>query len=124
MRAIPVAGLVLAFLLVYRFLPPISPGWADYVGIALLAGADALIGGLRARMEHRFDEAVFISGFFANMLLAALLSYLGDSLGLELYLAVTVALGIRIFTNLGRIRALFVTARHERRRATAAPAPE
>ena len=37
-----------------------------------------------------------------NMLLAALLAYFGDKLGVDLYLAVVVALGIRIFNNLGR----------------------
>lgn len=120
MIALPLVALFVGFLIVYPFSPAISPGWADYVAIAVVAGFDALVGALRSRLEGRFDEAVFISGFFANMVLAALLAYFGDRIGVDLYLAVVVALGIRIFTNLGRLRALLVTARWEARREKAA----
>jgi small basic protein len=112
---LPVVALVLGFLLVYRFSIPSS--WADYAAIAILAGFDAVIGAVRARMERQFDEAVFVSGFFVNMALAILLAYTGDKLGVDLYLAMVVALGIRIFTNLGRIRGLFVRTRMEAHRA-------
>jgi small basic protein len=119
MILLPVAALITGFLLVYRF--SIPSAWADYAAIAILAGFDALIGAVRARMEGQFDEAVFLSGFFVNMALAILLAYIGDKLGVDLYLAVVVALGIRIFTNLGRIRGLFVRSRmaaHRARHAT------
>lgn len=124
MIALPLVALLVGFLLVYPLSPAISPVWADYVAIAVIAGFDALIGALRARLERRFDEAVFVSGFFANMVVAALLAYFGDKMGVDLYLAVVVALGIRIFTNLGRVRALLVTTRLEARRAKAAPEPQ
>jgi len=120
--ALPFICLIVGFFVVYLLSPAIPPTWADYVAIALIAGFDALIGALRSWLEGHFDEAIFISGFFVNMLLAALLAYLGDKLGVDLYLAVVVALGIRIFTNLGRMRALLVTTRLEvRRRRAAAP---
>jgi len=124
MIAIPFGALVLGFLVVYALLPPVPPRWADYVAIAIVAGLDAFVGAARNWMERRFDEAIFISGFFVNMALAALLAYFGDKLGVDLYLAVVVALGIRIFNNLGRTRALLVTARVEARRARAAAPPE
>ncbi len=120
MIAIPFSALVLGFLVVYVLLPPVPPRWADYVAIAIVAGLDAFVGAARNWLEQRFDEAIFISGFFVNMALAALLAYFGDKLGVDLYLAVVVALGIRIFNNLGRTRALLVTARVEARRARAA----
>ena len=119
MIALPLVALLVGFFIVYPFSPALPPGWTDYVAIAVVAGFDALVGALRSRLEHRFDEAVFISGFFANMLVAALLAYFGDRIGVDLYLAVVVALGIRIFTNLGRVRALLVTARWEARRRNA-----
>ncbi len=120
MIAIPFGALVLGFLVVYVVLPPVPPRWADYVAIAIVAGLDAFVGAARNWLERRFDEAIFMSGFFVNMALAALLAYFGDKLGVDLYLAVVVALGIRIFNNLGRTRALLVTARVAARRTEAA----
>ncbi len=122
MIALPLAGLLVGFFVVYLFSPAIAPGWTPYIAIAVIAGFDALVGALRSRLERRFDEAVFISGFFANMVLAALLAYFGDRIGVDLYLAVVVALGIRIFTNLGRVRSLLITTRLESRRAKSAAA--
>ncbi len=111
MILLPFGALVLGFVVVFLLLPAIPAVLANYVALSILAGFDALIGGFRARMEGKFDEAVFVSGFFVNMILASTLAYLGDKLGVDFYLAVTVALGIRVFNNLGRIRGLLVTHR-------------
>jgi small basic protein len=113
--AFPIVAFVLGFLIVYRFVPILPFALANYVALSILAGFDALIGGFRARLEGKFDEAVFVSGFFVNMILAGVLAYLGDKLNVDIYLAVTVALGIRVFNNLGRIRSLLVTHRESAR---------
>jgi small basic protein len=55
-------------------------------------------------MEDSFDYLIFTSGFFVNMLLAAGLAYMGDRLGVELYLAAVIVFGVRLFNNLGIIR--------------------
>jgi small basic protein len=78
--------------------------FAKYMSVAILAALDSVLGGLRASMEDTFDNFVFITGFFSNTLLAALLAYLGDHLGVELYMAAIVAFGVRIFQNLAIIR--------------------
>ena len=44
----------------------------------------------------------------ANTLLAAGLTYLGDMLGVDLYLAAVVVFGVRIFENLAKIRRLIL----------------
>ena len=124
MIAIPLAALILGFLVVYLKAPAVPSNYAGYVAIAIVAGMDAFAGAGRNWLERRFDEAIFISGFFVNMLLAALLAYLGDKLDVNLYLAVLVALGIRIFNNLGRSRALLVSMRVEARRARAGASAE
>jgi small basic protein len=61
-------------------------------------------GGIRAVMEDHFDSTVFISGFFSNTLLAAGLAFIGERLGIDLYLAAVVAFGVRLFQNLAIIR--------------------
>jgi small basic protein len=49
-----------------------------------------------------------MTGLLANALLAGLLTFIGDRLGVELYLAAIVAFGVRLFDNLARIRRRFI----------------
>ncbi len=77
---------------------------ARYLAVSLLAGVDTSLGGLRASLEGDFDIIIFATGFVGNTILAAAFVYFGDVLGIELYLAAVVALGVRIFNNLGLIR--------------------
>lgn len=98
-------GLVLGFMAGYS--APLVPSivYARYLSIAVLACLDSSFGGIRASLDGKYDNAVFISGFFTNMVLAAGLVYLGDRMGVQdLYLAGVAALGIRVFQNLGIIR--------------------
>ena len=86
-------------------LPIVLPPEAiKYVSIAILASFDSVFGGIRSHMEESFDLTIFLSGFFANSILAAAFAYLGDRLGLELYLAVAVVFAIRVLQNLAIIR--------------------
>jgi len=104
MLVLPLLALALGFGLVYVWGVTIPIAYSDYVAVAILAGLDSVFGGIRAHMEKRFEQAIFASGFFTNAALAALLAYTGDRLGVNLYLAAVIALGIRIFSNLGAIR--------------------
>jgi len=86
-------------------LPILLPvAMVKYMSIGVLAALDSVFGGIRAYMEDSFDNTIFITGFFTNSLLAAGFAYLGDRLGLELYLAAVVVFGVRLFQNLGIIR--------------------
>ncbi|WP_041427380.1 small basic family protein [Syntrophomonas wolfei] len=82
----------------------LSVVYAKYMSIAVIAALDAVFGGIRAYMEDNFDTTIFVSGFVVNTLLAAGMAYLGDRLGVQLYLAAVVVFGVRIFQNLGIIR--------------------
>lgn len=98
------AGLLLGILIGFHLPVQIPQSVARYLAVSVLAGLDTAFGGLRATLEGDFDTAIFVSGFLANTVLAALLTYAGDLLGLELYLAAVFAFGVRIFTNLAMIR--------------------
>ncbi|ARI77566.1 small basic family protein [Halobacillus mangrovi] len=82
----------------------IPDAYTDYLSIAVLAAFDTLLGGIRAHLEEKFDDTVFITGFFFNVSLAAFLAFLGVQLGVDLYLAAVFAFGIRLFQNLAIIR--------------------
>jgi small basic protein len=104
MILLPLLALAVGFLVVYVARLSVPLALADYVSVALLAGLDSVFGGMRAGLADRFDSWIFVSGFFLNAMLAALFVYAGDRLGVNLYLPVVVALGVRIFYNLGIIR--------------------
>jgi small basic protein len=88
-------------------LQPMVPGWLQpYLPIAVVAALDALFGGLRAVLDGIFDDKVFVVSFVANVVVAALIVFLGDQLGVgsQLSTGVVVVLGIRIFSNAAAIR--------------------
>jgi small basic protein len=88
-------------------LRPTVPTWLEpYLPIAVVAALDAVFGGVRARLDGVFDAKVFVVSFVSNVLVAALIVYLGDKLGVgsQLSTAVVVVLGIRIFGNAAAIR--------------------
>jgi small basic protein len=84
---------------------PVPYDYASYLSLATLAGLDSILGGIRAGLEGKFRNDIFLSGFIVNMVVAVLLAALGDQIGVEgLYLAAVVTLGGRIFWNLSVIR--------------------
>ena len=93
-----VSGLVLQ--------PTVPLDLQPYLPIAVVAALDALFGGVRAWLEQIFDDKVFVVSFVGNVLVASLIVYLGDKLGVggELSTGIVVVLGIRIFSNAAAIR--------------------
>lgn len=101
---LPIVGLLIG--LAIGFFVPIQVPieYTKYLSVAILAALDSVFGGIRSAMEDHFDSTVFITGFFSNTLLAAVLAYIGDRLGVDLYLAAIFAFGVRLFQNLAIIR--------------------
>ena len=98
---------LLAGVLLGLFLQPDVPIWLEpYLPIAVVAALDAVFGALRAYLDGIFDDKVFVVSFVSNVLIAGLIVYLGDQLGVggQLSTGVIVVLGIRIFSNVAAIR--------------------
>ncbi len=134
MILLPLLALALGFALIYWW-----PGGgyaaneaiARYTAIAVLAGLDTVLGGLRAHLKGDFDDLVFVSGFFVNALLAGGLVVLGERLGLEtgfgdqrisaMLIAAVVVFGSRIFNNLAALRRLMIEHWRNRQEARQTP---
>ena len=97
-----VAGVVLGIVLH----PTVPPALLPYLPIAVVAALDAVFGGVRAKLDGIFDDKQFVVSFISNVLVAALIVYLGDQLGVggQLSTGVVVVLGVRIFGNVAAIR--------------------
>jgi small basic protein len=97
-----IAGVVLGIVF-----EPTVPVWLlPYLPIAVVAALDAVFGGVRARLDGIFDDKQFVISFISNVLVAALIVYLGDQLGVGslLSIGVVVVFGVRIFGNVAAIR--------------------
>ncbi|MFS0688177.1 small basic family protein [Sporosarcina sp. Marseille-Q4943] len=106
---LPLLGLILGVSLGLLTDLQIPQIYSNYLSIAVLAALDTLFGGIRAHLQQIYDDKVFISGFFFNIVLAAGLAFLGVHLGVDLYLAAVFAFGVRLFQNIAVIRRILLT---------------
>ncbi len=89
-------------------LPTISYTYSGYLAIAIIAALDSVFGGLTSILKKNFDIRIFVSGFFGNAILAMLLTYLGERLNVDIYLAAVIVFVGRMFTNLSIIRRIYI----------------
>ncbi|MCR6494659.1 small basic family protein [Cellulomonas sp. P24] len=103
---IAVLGLIAGVVAGLWLEPTVPTELQPYLPIAVVAALDALFGGLRAKLDGIFDDRVFVVSFLSNVVVAALIVFLGDQLGVgsQLSTGVVVVLGIRIFSNAAAIR--------------------
>lgn len=79
--------------------------YIKYTAVIIIVILDALFGAAKAEVgKEDYSPAIFTSGLLFNVALALGITLLGERLGLDLYLAVTVVFTFRIFANLGPLR--------------------
>ncbi|MBE7039478.1 MAG: DUF1290 domain-containing protein [Ruminococcaceae bacterium] len=78
--------------------------FSQYLSVVVLAMMDSALGGASAMVRKCFDVNVFVSGFAGNTILALFLTFLGEKLGVDLFLVAVLVFGTRLFNNLSTIR--------------------
>ena len=110
---IELVGLIVG-LVIGCFLPWHVPSqYSLYVATGLLAALDSALGGMNARIKKSFNLSIFLSGFFGNAIIAVFLTWLGNKMGIPLYLAAVVVFGTRMFQNFAEIRRELLTNRQK-----------
>ncbi|SHH44350.1 Small basic protein [Clostridium collagenovorans DSM 3089] len=101
-------GLILGIIigLIWNINIPLK--FSPYISVAIFACLDSIFGGVRATLNKQFKPDIFLSGFFGNALIAVLLVYLGDKLGLPIYLAAVIVFGSRVLNNFAIIRRILL----------------
>ena len=97
------AGIGMGFLI-----PTIPYTASNYLAIGIVAAMDTVIGGFASNLKGTFDIKVFVSGFVTNTLLAILLTFIGQRLNVDIYLAAIIVFVGRMFTNLAIIRRYYI----------------
>lgn len=88
--------------------PVISYTYSSYLSIAIIAALDTVFGGIASVIKKNFDLKIFLSGFFGNAVLSMALTYLGEKLNVDIYLAAIFVFVWRMFNNLGIIRRYYI----------------
>lgn len=98
-------GIVLGIIIGLNTSWTIPIEYTKYTAVAIIGILDALFGAIRAEVtKDRYDALIFLTGLFFNIILALCITFLGEKLGLDLYLAATVVFTFRIFSNIGIAR--------------------
>ena len=97
------AGIGMGFLI-----PTIPYTASNYLAIGIVAAMDTVIGGYASNLKGTFDIKVFVSGFFMNTVLAILLTFIGQRLNVDIYLAAIIVFVGRMLSNLGIIRRIYL----------------
>jgi small basic protein len=105
---LPLIGLALGIALGLVLGVNVSQDLARYSAVGILAGLDSVLGAVRAELDAHYDNRIFLSGFVTNALVAIALTFVGDRLGIDLYLVALFAFGLRIFQNVALIRRHFL----------------
>ena len=90
------------------YAPMVPYTYSGYLAIAIIAALDSVFGGITSTLNKKFDFKIFVSGFFGNAILSILLTYLGEKLNVDIYLAAIVVFVGRMFNNLGSIRRYYI----------------
>jgi small basic protein len=101
---LPLAGLLVGILLGLVLNVNVGFELSRYSAVAILAALDSVLGAVRAELDGVYDNRIFLSGFVVNAIVAVLLTFVGDRLGLDLYLVALITFGLRIFQNVALIR--------------------
>ena len=105
---LPLAGLLVGVLLGLVLDVQVGFDLSRYSAVAILAALDSVLGAVRAELDGVYDNRIFITGFLTNAIVAVILTFIGDRLGLDLYLVALITFGLRIFNNVALIRRHYI----------------
>ena len=89
-------------------IPTISYTYSSYLAIAIIAALDSVFGAIASTIKGNFNLKIFITGFFGNAILSMCLTWLGQKLNVDIYLAAIVVFVGRMFLNLTIIRKYYI----------------
>lgn len=99
----PIIGLLIG-LLIGGLLPIEFPVINNQmVTVFVLSATDSLFNGFLAKIENRFNALFFFFEFILNTLMAFGIVYFGIIMGYDLFIAVAIIFGVRIFHNLSQL---------------------
>lgn len=85
-------GVVVGFYIPFTY----PANYSLYMSVAILATIDSIFGAVKSGLNGKYDNLIFATGFIGNALLAIILTYIGDRLGLPLYYVSYISIWVEI----------------------------
>lgn len=109
-------GGILAGIVLYIPLPQV---WASYMSIVLLIILERLLLILKTEIDKKvFHWGLFSTFSVGTLFLALILNFLGDKLGINIYLAITIVFVFRIFDHVRKIEQIIIFTNKKIRKKT------
>ncbi len=108
MLVVGILGIIIGLLLGFYLPIDLPPIYSTYMSVAILAAIDSVFGAIRASLEKKYNSTIFVTGFLGNAIIAVLLAYVGDKMGVPLYYAAIFTFGSRLLQNFAIIRRLLI----------------
>lgn len=86
----------------------IPASFSTYAAVVIISALDSLFEACKAHLKDEFSGAVFVTGFFGNSIIAALMVFFGGKIGLDLYYAMIIVFTMRIFSSFSFIRRYYI----------------
>jgi len=100
------AGVIIGLNLTYTI--PLE--YTKYSAVSIIIILDTVFGAIKSefKKEENYNPITFLVGLLFNLVLGLGITFLGERLGLDLYIAVTVVFTIKIFSNPSFLRTILV----------------
>jgi len=104
---LPVAGLVLGILLAKTLHVSMSEEISVFLAVALMITLDLFVEGTSQYLSGKFSLRAMLLTYIFNLLFAYFLLTIGNLMRVDLYIALFIVFGIKLFSNLSYISQKF-----------------
>jgi len=104
---LPIVGLVLGFTLANTLTFSVSEEMSVFIAVGLIITLDLLVEGTSRYLSNKFSLKAMLLTWFFNLLFAYFLLTIGNLMRVDLYIALFIVFGIKLFSNLSYISQKF-----------------
>lgn len=108
---LPLLGLAVGTWLATQFRLPLTEEWAVFLAVAMVITLDLMVESTSQYINGRFSLSAATLTYLCNVLFSYFLLTIGHLMHVDLYIALFIVFGIKLFSNLSYISQKFFSKR-------------
>ncbi len=104
---LPLVGLMLGIVLANSLSLQVTEDFSVFLAVGLIITLDLLVEGTSQYLSNKFSLRSMLLTYFFNLLFAYFLLTIGNLMRVDLYIALFIVFGIKLFSNLSYISQKF-----------------